>query len=399
MIGTVLIVWVLLLVLVVVTLFAGVKTVSQGPDLDRGALRRLHADAAARPELRAALCRPRGRKLNVQEQVVEIPEQSVITRDNATVAVDGIIYYRVMEPEKAAYQVTNLTLALTTLAMTNIRAVIGEMELDATLSSRERINTALLIILDGATMPWGVKVSRVEIRKIEPPENLIRAMNLQMTAERERRAAVARAEGERAGGDPACRGREAGADPARRGPPAGRRSRCRGTGGAGPCRGRGDADGVRGGGADTARPGCATSSPTAMCGRSRRWLRRRTRAWSWCRWRRRRSPAASSRRWNCFAATVAARGAARPRRRRRRSSPRRRSSDADAAGRPAACGRTMGSRHHRDERLDHLAGRRPGVADGRDPRARRLHDVARPGGLWHRAGGTGERLSASSSRW
>ena len=138
-----------------------------------------------------------GRKLNVQEQVVEIPEQSVITRDNATVAVDGIIYYRVMEPEKAAYQVTNLTLALTTLAMTNIRAVIGEMELDATLSSRERINTALLIILDGATMPWGVKVSRVEIRKIEPPENLIRAMNLQMTAERERRAAVARAEGER----------------------------------------------------------------------------------------------------------------------------------------------------------------------------------------------------------
>jgi regulator of protease activity HflC (stomatin/prohibitin superfamily) len=81
--------------------------------------------------------------------------------------------------------------------MTNIRAAIGEMELDATLSSRERINTALLIILDGATMPWGVKVSRVEIRKIEPPENLIRAMNLQMTAERERRAAVARAEGER----------------------------------------------------------------------------------------------------------------------------------------------------------------------------------------------------------
>jgi regulator of protease activity HflC (stomatin/prohibitin superfamily) len=102
-----------------------------------------------------------------------------------------------MEPEKAAYQVANLTLALTTLAMTNIRAVVGEMELDATLSSRERINSSLLTILDGATMPWGVKVSRVEIRKIEPPENLIRAMNLQMTAERERRAVVARADGER----------------------------------------------------------------------------------------------------------------------------------------------------------------------------------------------------------
>ena len=193
----VLVVWVFLLILVVVTLFAGVKTVSQGQvwTVERfGAYTRL-----LQPGLNFVLpyVDRVGRKLNVQEQVVEIPEQSVITRDNATVAVDGIIYYRVMEPEKAAYQVTNLTLALTTLAMTNIRAVIGEMELDATLSSRERINTALLIILDGATMPWGVKVSRVEIRKIEPPENLIRAMNLQMTAERERRAAVARAEGER----------------------------------------------------------------------------------------------------------------------------------------------------------------------------------------------------------
>jgi regulator of protease activity HflC (stomatin/prohibitin superfamily) len=138
-----------------------------------------------------------GRRLNVQEQVLDIPEQNVITRDNATVLVDGVIYYRVLEAEKAAYQVTYLPQALSTLAMTNIRAVIGEMELDATLSSRERINTSLLVILDGATTPWGVKVSRVELRKIEPPENLIRAMNLQMTAERERRATVMKAEGER----------------------------------------------------------------------------------------------------------------------------------------------------------------------------------------------------------
>jgi regulator of protease activity HflC (stomatin/prohibitin superfamily) len=197
MFETVVVVWVLVLILVVVTLFAGVKTVSQGQvwTVERfGAYTRM-----LQPGLNFVLpyVDQVGRRLNVQEQVVEIPEQSVITRDNATVLVDGIIYYRVMEPEKAAYQVTNLTLALTTLAMTNIRAVIGEMELDATLSSRERINTALLVILDGATEPWGVKVSRVEIRKIEPPENLIRAMNLQMTAERERRAAVARAEGER----------------------------------------------------------------------------------------------------------------------------------------------------------------------------------------------------------
>ncbi|MBV9249194.1 MAG: SPFH/Band 7/PHB domain protein [Acetobacteraceae bacterium] len=197
MIGAVVVVWVIILILVIATLYAGVKAVPQGQvwTVERfGAYMRL-----MQPGLNFVLpyIDRIGRKLNVQEQVVDIPEQSVITRDNATVAVDGIIYYRVMEPEKAAYQVANLSVALTTLAMTNIRAVIGEMELDATLSSRERINSSLLVILDGATMPWGVKVSRVEIRKIEPPENLIRAMNLQMTAERERRAVVARADGER----------------------------------------------------------------------------------------------------------------------------------------------------------------------------------------------------------
>ncbi len=138
-----------------------------------------------------------GRRINVQEVVLDIPEQAVITRDNASVSVDGIVYYRVMDAAKAAYAVQDLTSALAALAMTNIRAVIGEMDLDGTLSGRERINSQLLSILDGATDPWGVKVSRVEIRKIEPPENLIRAMNLQMTAERERRATVARAEGDR----------------------------------------------------------------------------------------------------------------------------------------------------------------------------------------------------------
>jgi regulator of protease activity HflC (stomatin/prohibitin superfamily) len=183
--------------LVVIVLFSGVKTVPQGQiwTVERfGAyVRKLS------PGLNFVLpfIDAIGRRINVQEQVLDIPEQSVITRDNASILVDGIIYYRVMEPEKAAYQVANLQLALTTLAMTNIRAVIGELELDAALSSREQINTQLLLTLDGATEPWGVKTSRVEIRKIEPPENLIRAMNLQMTAERERRAVVARADGER----------------------------------------------------------------------------------------------------------------------------------------------------------------------------------------------------------
>jgi regulator of protease activity HflC (stomatin/prohibitin superfamily) len=189
--------WVLVLILVVATIFAGAKSVPQGQvwTVERfGAYTRL-----LHPGLNFLIpyIDRIGRRLNVQEQVLDIPEQSVISRDNATVTVDGVIYYRVLEAEKAAYQIANLSQALSTLAMTNIRAVIGEMELDAALSSRERINTSLLLILDGATTSWGVKVSRVEIRRIEPPENLIRAMNLQMTAERERRATVMKAEGER----------------------------------------------------------------------------------------------------------------------------------------------------------------------------------------------------------
>ncbi len=138
-----------------------------------------------------------GHKMNVQEIVIEIPEQAVITRDNAAVAVDGIMYYRVLDAAKAAYGAQNLVQALTSMAMTNIRSVIGAMDLDGALSGREEINSRLLETLDHATTPWGVKVSRVELRKIEPPANLVTAMNLQMTAERERRATVARANGER----------------------------------------------------------------------------------------------------------------------------------------------------------------------------------------------------------
>jgi regulator of protease activity HflC (stomatin/prohibitin superfamily) len=191
------IVLIALLLLAVLIAMRGIRTVPQGEvwTVERfGAFTRL-----LNPGLNFIIpfIESIGRRVNVQEQVLDIPEQAVITRDNATVAVDGIVYYRVMDPAKAAYAVQDLGVALTALAMTNIRAVIGEMELDATLSGRERINSSLLAILDGATDPWGVKVSRVEIRKIEPPENLIRAMNLQMTAERERRATVAKAEGER----------------------------------------------------------------------------------------------------------------------------------------------------------------------------------------------------------
>ncbi|MBP0446141.1 SPFH/Band 7/PHB domain protein [Roseomonas sp. SSH11] len=192
--GTI-IVFAVILILALVTAAKGIRTVSQGEvwTVERfGRFTHL-----LQPGLNFIIpyIDSVGQRMNVQEVVLDIPEQSVITRDNATVTVDGIVYFRVMDPAKAAYQVQDLRGALTALAMTNIRAVIGEMDLDQTLSSRERINSALLAILDGATDPWGVKVNRVEIRKIEPPENLIRAMNLQMTAERERRATVVKAEG------------------------------------------------------------------------------------------------------------------------------------------------------------------------------------------------------------
>ena len=191
------IVLIVLVILAVFTLAQGVRTVPQGEvwSVERfGAFTRLLPPGL---NIIIPFVDRIGRRLNVQEVVLDIPEQQVITKDNALVAVDGIVYYRVMDPAKAAYAVQNLQQALNALAMTNIRAVIGEMDLDQTLSSRDRINTSLLAILDGATDPWGAKVSRVEIRKIEPPENLILAMNLQMTAERERRAAVAKAEGEK----------------------------------------------------------------------------------------------------------------------------------------------------------------------------------------------------------
>ncbi len=192
-----LIVLVVLAIVVILAIALGVSTVPQGQvwTVERfGAYTRL-----LQPGLNLMLpfVERVGHKMNVQEIVLDIPEQAVITRDNAAVVVDGIMYYRVLDPVKAAYGAQNLVQALTTISMTNIRSVIGALDLDGALSGREEINARLLVTLDHATEPWGVKVSRVELRKIEPPANLVAAMNLQMTAERERRATVARAMGER----------------------------------------------------------------------------------------------------------------------------------------------------------------------------------------------------------
>jgi len=136
-----------------------------------------------------------GRKVNVQETVLEIPAQNVITKDNASVVVDGIVFYQVIEASRAAYEVQNLQIAVTNLTMTNIRTAIGALDLDETLSRRDDINERLLRVIDSATEPWGTKITRVELKDVRPPEEVLASMAKQLTADRERRAAILRAEG------------------------------------------------------------------------------------------------------------------------------------------------------------------------------------------------------------
>jgi regulator of protease activity HflC (stomatin/prohibitin superfamily) len=135
------------------------------------------------------------RLVDMREQVMDVPPQDVITKDNASVTVDAVIYFQVTDPAKVVYNVANFALAAIKLAQTNLRNIIGELELDQTLTSRERINTTLRQVLDEATDKWGVKVVRVEIQKIEPPQDITNSMSKQMKAEREKRANILEAEG------------------------------------------------------------------------------------------------------------------------------------------------------------------------------------------------------------
>src|SRR5215210_269274 len=188
---------VVLVLLVILTIFSGVKTVSQGYHWTVERFGRYTNTLKPGLNLIVPFFDRIGRKVNVMEQVIDIPQQDVISKDNATVTVDGLAFFQVFDAAKASYEVAYLDQAIIKLTMTNIRSVMGGMDLDQMLSHRDEINERLLAVVDAAVSPWGIKVNRIEIKDIVPPADLVQSMGRPMKAEREKRAEILQAEGQR----------------------------------------------------------------------------------------------------------------------------------------------------------------------------------------------------------